>query len=164
MGDGPTYETPTMRVWHLQTGSTSSGQVHEQRVEYLPRSPFPPMHHHPAQDEHFDVEQGAMLFEVDGVRRVVEAGESIDVAPDTPHRARNASSTESAVVRWETRPALRTTEFFLTAAALGGSPHVLDRALLVHSFRDVFRLDGPERLVLPFLAGVARARGRRLPR
>ncbi|MDX1691951.1 MAG: cupin domain-containing protein [Acidimicrobiia bacterium] len=160
----PTYTTTTSRVWHLRTGATTGGEVHEQRVEYRPGSPFPPMHHHPAQDEHFEVERGAMVFDIDGDERVVEAGESIDLPRGTPHRARNASAAEPAVVRWETRPALRTTEFFLTAAALGDAPGILDQALLAHRYRDVFRLDGPARVVVPMLAGLARSLGRRLPR
>lgn len=67
------------------------------------------------------------------------------------------------MVRWETRPALRTTEFFLTAAALGDSADIFDQALLAHSFRDVFRLDGPVRMVLLMIAGLARLLGEAAP-
>lgn len=163
MTDEPDYETSTSRVWHLRTGATTGGEVHEQRVEHLAGSPFPPTHHHPAQDEHFEVEQGAMLFVVDGAEHVVTAGESLSIPRGVPHRARNASTEESAVVRWETRPAMRTADFFLTAQALGDNADVLDRALLADSFRDVFRLSGPLQTVVPVIAGLARLLGRRLP-
>lgn len=159
----PTYETSISRVWHLRTGDDSDGEAHVQRVEYLPGSPFPPLHHHPAQDEHFEVEQGAMLFVVDGEERTVAAGESVDVPRGTPHQARNASEREPAVVHWTTRPALRTTEFFCTAAALGDEPSLLDSALLAHEYRDVFRLSGPQAPALPIIAGFARLLGRTLP-
>jgi hypothetical protein len=66
-------------------------------------------------------------------------------------------------VRWETRPALRTTEFFTTAARLGDERSVLDAALLAATYRDVFRLTGPTALLVPVLAQAARLRGRRLP-
>lgn len=159
----PTYATATSRVWHLRTGESSDGEMHEQRVEHFPGSPFPPTHYHPDQDEHFEIEKGAMLFVVDGQEQVVSAGQSLDIPRGSAHRARNASDTEPAVVRWETCPALRTTEFFLTAAALGDDPDVLDSALLAHHYRDVFRLTGPLRHLVPVVAGFARALGRALP-
>ena len=158
----PTYETPTSRVWHLRTGASSKGEVHEQRVEYRPGSPFPPMHLHPRQDEYFEVERGAMVFDLGGEEHVVGAGGSIDIPRGTPHRARNASTTEPAQVHWTTRPALRTTEFFLTAVALGGADP-LDQALLAQEFRDVFRITGPARVAVVVLGRVARLLGRSLP-
>lgn len=159
----PTYENGTSRVWYLQTAQSSGGAVHEQRVEYLPGSPFPPSHLHPAQDEHFEVERGRMLFVVDGAERIVSAGETLDIPRGTAHRARNASQTEAAVVRWETRPALRTTEFFTTAARLGDEMGLLDAGLLAHEFRDVFRPTGITRWLVPVVARVAGLAGRHLP-
>jgi mannose-6-phosphate isomerase-like protein (cupin superfamily) len=161
--DLPTHEDATSRVWYLQTAASSGGAVHEQRVEYLPGSPFPPTHLHPDQDEHFEVEAGAMLFVVREQERRVVAGDALDIPRGTPHRARNASSSASAVVRWETRPALRTTDFFSTAAQLGDERSVLDAALLAHTYRDVFRLTGPTAALVPIVARFARLRGRRLP-
>jgi mannose-6-phosphate isomerase-like protein (cupin superfamily) len=158
----PTYETSTSRVWHLRTGDASGGEVHEQLVEFVPGSPFPPTHYHPSQDERFEIEHGAMLFVVGGEQRVVAAGQSIHITRGTPHRARNASGAEPALVRWETRPALRTTEFFLTAAALDQAG-LLDSALLAHEYRDVFRLSGPLRALVPVVAAFSRLVGRTLP-
>jgi mannose-6-phosphate isomerase-like protein (cupin superfamily) len=164
LDDGrPTHEDATSRVWYLRTGEDTDGEVHEQRVEYLPGSPFPPTHLHPSQDEHFEVERGQMLFVVDGIERLVSAGETTDIPRGTPHRARNASPSEAAVVRWETRPALRTTAFFTTAARLGDDMGLLDSALLAHEYRDVFLLTGPTRLLVPVVARVARLAGRSLP-
>jgi mannose-6-phosphate isomerase-like protein (cupin superfamily) len=162
-GTRPTHEDGTGRVWYLQTGASSCGAVHEQRVEYRPGSPFPPEHLHPSQDEHFEIESGRMLFMLGGVEHVVEAGDTIDIPRGTPHRARNASREVAAVVRWETRPALRTTEFFSTAARLGPDMGVLDAALLAHEFRDVFRLTDGRRLLVPVVGRLARLTGRRLP-
>jgi mannose-6-phosphate isomerase-like protein (cupin superfamily) len=102
----PTHEDATSRVWYLRTAASSDGEVHEQRVEYRPGSPFPPTHLHPEQSEHFEVEHGRMLFVV-GREHLVGAGETLDIPRWTPHRARNASSSEPAIVRW---------------SAAGGSP------------------------------------------
>jgi mannose-6-phosphate isomerase-like protein (cupin superfamily) len=159
----PTHGDATSRVWYLRTGADTGGQLHEQRVEYLPGAPFPPEHLHPDQDEHFEVESGEMLFVIAGREHLIGPGEVIDIPRRTPHRARNASRSLSAVVRWETRPALRTGEFFSSAARLGPERALLDSALLAHEYRDVFRLCGPAAHFVPLLAGVARRRRRPLP-
>ncbi len=159
----PTHEDATSRVWYLRTGAETGGEVHEQRVEYLPGSPFPPNHLHPAQDEYFELESGRMLFVIDATEHLLGPGEGIDIPRGTPHRARNASTSSPAVVRWETRPALRTGELFSMAARLGPDRSVLDGALLAHEYREVFRLCGPAGRVVPLLAAVARLRGRSLP-
>jgi mannose-6-phosphate isomerase-like protein (cupin superfamily) len=163
MDEQPTHADATSRVWYLRTAEDTGGEVHEQRVEYLPGSPFPPAHLHPAQDEHFEVERGRMLFVVDGTERIVSAGETLGIPRGTPHQAKNASQSESAVVRWETRPALRTTAFFSTAARLGDDMGLLDSALLAQEYRDVFRLTGAIRLLVPAVAGLARLARRSLP-
>jgi hypothetical protein len=103
-----------------------------------------------------------MLFVVDA-ERVVSAGERIDIPRGTPHRARNASGSTSAVVRWETRSALRTTAFFSTAARLGEDMGVLDSSLLAHEYRDVLRLTEATQFLVPVVAGLARLAGRSLP-
>lgn len=159
----PTYVTRHTKVWFLRTALESDGEVHEQRVEYHPGSPFPPTHLHPSQDEHFEVESGEMLFVVDGQELVVPAGSSIDIPRGTPHKARNASTQLSTVVRWETRPALSSTEFFDAANRLGDDMSLLEGALLAHTYRDVFRLTGAMGVLVPLVATTARLFGRRLP-
>ena len=161
--DRPTHETATSRVWYLRTAESSDGEVHEQRVEYAPGSPFPPTHFHPAQDELFEVERGRMRFVVAGEEHVVAAGQVLTIPRGTLHRARNASDVEHAVVRWETRPALRTTDFFTAAAMLGDDAGPLDSALLAHEYRDVFRATGAIGLLVPVLGRLARLGGRALP-
>jgi mannose-6-phosphate isomerase-like protein (cupin superfamily) len=153
----PSFSSRTTNTWVLTTAADSNGELYEQRVEYLAGSPFPPAHYHPAQDEHFEVESGEMVFVVAGVEKRVGVGESIDIPRRTSHKARNASGDESAIVRWETRPALRSEEFFAATSKLSGSP--LDGALLASEYRDVFRLAGPAGLAVPVLARLARLRG-----
>ena len=159
----PTYEVGGSRVWFLQTAQSSGGAVHEQRVEYHPGSPFPPTHFHPAQDEDFEIESGSMVFVVAGEERVVDQGDHLHIPRGTPHRARNASSQHPAVVRWATRPALRTTAFFWTVGRLGEDPSLLDTALLAHEFRDVLRPTGVQGALVPVVGRLATVIGRRLP-
>lgn len=158
----PSFSSRTTNTWVLTTAAESNGEVYEQRVEYRAGAPFPPAHYHPAQDEHFEVESGAMVFIVDGQERRVNAGESIDIARGTSHKARNASSDVAAVVRWETRPALRSEEFYAATAVLSPSP--IDGALLANEYRDVFRLSGLAALLVPALARLGRLRGCDPPR
>ena len=65
----PTFQNSVSRVWYLRSVDDVGEPIHEQRVEYFPGSPFPPTHYHPDQDEHFEVEQGEMLFVIDGTER-----------------------------------------------------------------------------------------------
>lgn len=157
------FDDGNARVTFLRTAAETGGEVHEQRVEYAPGSRFPPRHFHPDQDEFFAVERGRMLFEVDGADREIGTGEEIGIPRGVRHRARNASADEPAVVRWETRPALRTGEFQMLAYRLGSHAGLLDSALLAYEYRDVFRLSGPARLVVPIAGWLARVTGRRLP-
>lgn len=157
------FEDSNGRITFLRTASTTHGELHEQRVEYVPGSRFPPLHFHPDQDEHFVVEQGTMLFVVDGQERVVGAGGAIAIPRRTPHQARNASHREPVVVRWATRPALRTGDFFLTAHRLGEHAGPLMSSLLAFEYRDVFRLSGVKGAAVPVLAGCARLMRRQLP-
>lgn len=159
---GMSFSDGDTRFTYLQTAAETAGELHEQRVEYGPGSRFPLTHVHPDQDEFFAVERGCMVFEIAGARRVVVAGETIRVPRRTQHRARNGSATEVAVVRWETRPALRTGEFFVQAAKIGSGSSPLDGALLAHEYRDVFRPSGLVGLLVPVIARVARVAGRRL--
>lgn len=152
MADPPTFETANSKVWFLRTAGDTGGEVHEQRVEYSPDTRFPPTHYHPFQDELFEVESGEMLAVIDGEKRLLSAGETIDIERGTKHTMRNPSRTKPAVVRWETRPALRTGEFHLAAAELEKGSGLLDQAAFAHEFRDVFRLPGVQGLLLPLVA------------
>ena len=159
----PTFQNSVSRVWYLRSVDDVGEPIHEQRVEYFPGSPFPPTHYHPDQDEHFEVEQGEMLFVIDGTERVLGVGDTIEIPRGTRHKAKNASSTDSAVVRWETRPALRTTAFFTTAGRLGDDTGPLDSALLAREYRDVFVTTGFIGLLVPVVSRIARMLGRTLP-
>jgi quercetin dioxygenase-like cupin family protein len=70
-----------------------------------------PSHFHPAQDERFVVLSGAVRTVVDGEERVLREGDELIVPAGTPHEF-GGHPGESARVRWEVRPPLRTWEFF----------------------------------------------------
>lgn len=147
----------------LETAAESGGAVHRQEARYVPRSPVPPYHCHPRQEEHFSIVEGALHFHVDGQDRLVRAGERLDVPRGAYHRADNPHDAP-ALVLWETRPALRTAEFFfMMNRALRGRarPRLADAAAILTEFADEFRLAKPPLLVQRIVFGCLAPLGRR---
>jgi mannose-6-phosphate isomerase-like protein (cupin superfamily) len=140
-------------------------------ASYAPGGSAPPAHYHPSQDEHFEVLEGALQVEVDGARRQLRAGETLDVPRGKAHRMWNPDAVP-ARSRWETRPPGRTEQWFAALAALQGTEHVdasgrpkpLPFAALAHRYTDTFRLvlkPAPlAGLAVATLALVARLTGR----
>jgi mannose-6-phosphate isomerase-like protein (cupin superfamily) len=140
-------------------------------ASYSPGGSAPPAHYHPSQDEHFEVLEGALQVEVDGARRQLLAGETLDIPRGTAHRMWNPDAVP-AVARWETRPPGRTEQWFASLAALQGTDHVdangrpkpLPFAALAQRYGDTFRLAiRPAPLggvAVAALAAVARLMGR----
>lgn len=135
-----------------------------------PGSP-PPRHLHPAQDEHFEVLSGRLTAKVGGKERVLETGDTLDVARGTVHQMWNAGP-DPVRARWETRPAGRTAEWFraidglLRSGRVGrnGMPPLTVMAALLREYDDVFRLVGVPTPVLGALAPLGRrAAGEALP-
>ncbi|MEZ5073275.1 MAG: cupin domain-containing protein [Solirubrobacterales bacterium] len=104
-------------------------------------APAPP-HLHPGQDERFVVLAGVVRVRVDGAERDLREGDELTIGAGTPHEF-GGHPDESATVRWEVRPALRTWEFFtglhasLQAHAEGRGEDV---DFDVAAYDDVFRL------------------------
>ena len=111
----------------------------ELRARYEPGGSAPPAHLHPAQDEHFEILEGAIVAVV--ADRVVEvsAGETLEVPRGTAHKMWNPSQ-EPAVTRWITRPAGRTLDWFREIAAVQGGEPLGNPATLLKRYEDVFRL------------------------
>jgi len=103
----------------------------------------PPLHVHPAQDEHFEVLGGRLMALVDGTERALGAGDSLQIPRGTPHTIWNPSG-EPASASWRTRPAGRTAEWFRTIDRLGGAgrrkPPLPAMAAALTRYGDVFQL------------------------
>lgn len=147
----------------------SEPDVLEVEAEYGPGGSPPPPHLHPAQAEHFEVLAGELTARIDGgEERKLHAGETLDIPAGTKHQMWNAAAAE-ARVRWETKPALRTEDWWRAVDAEvqkagGKQPGPLAFAPLVDEYADVFRLAvGPDALVRPamrVLGGLGRLRRR----
>lgn len=152
-----------------ETAAETGGARHVQEARYAPRSPPPPYHCHPKQDERFEIVEGALHFHVDGRDRLVEAGSHIDIAMGSFHFAHNPHDV-AAVAIWETRPALRTASFFyeMSHATRGrAKPRLADAAAILREYRDEFLLARPhplvQRLVFSCLAPFGRRPVRQAP-
>ena len=158
--------TPTESV----TIKRSSLEVLEVEGRYGPGGRPPPAHYHPAQEEHFEVLEGALRVKLDGQERDLRQGETIDIPRGTKHQMWNPND-ESARVLWQTRPAGRTEQWFRSINRLheqgrvrkSGMPGPLAFGVYLNEFSDVFRLAvGPEFLTRPLISVLAmagRARG-----
>jgi mannose-6-phosphate isomerase-like protein (cupin superfamily) len=157
--------TPTESVEIRQ----SSPEVLEVEGRYAPGGKAPPAHFHPAQDEHFEVLEGTLRAKVGGEERDLGPGETLEIPAGTPHQMWNPGE-QAARVIWQTRPALRTEQWFRSIDALhregrvgrNGMPGPLAFGAFLSEFDDVFRLAGPAPLVrgaVAVLGFLGRARG-----
>jgi mannose-6-phosphate isomerase-like protein (cupin superfamily) len=150
-------------VRYVKTAAETSGALHAQEARYLARSSRPPSHCHPKQVETFSMIEGALCFRISGEERVVSQGQDVVVPQGAFHQVHNPSD-QPALVIWETRPALRTAEFFLAMnrATKGGKakPRLRDAAAILSEYRDEFQLERPSLLVQRIVFGCLAPFGR----
>jgi mannose-6-phosphate isomerase-like protein (cupin superfamily) len=161
-----------MRLRFLRTGADTNGELLEMEATYEPGSVEPLEHFHPRQDERFEIVSGAMGVRIGGEERTLTADEVLEIPRGTVHAMWNQGETEAQVI-WQTRPALRTEDFFVAAGRLAqrgkltpkGASNPLLGAALMHEFRDEFRPTSPpppvQAIAFPLLAALARLLGQR---
>ncbi|OMH34987.1 cupin domain-containing protein [Tersicoccus sp. Bi-70] len=155
-----TQEQPSGDPDHLSLGSNEhlvlrsvTADAIEVEARYEPGGWLPPVHWHPAQDEHVEVLEGELTVRLNGQQRTVPAGQSFDVAAGTEHQMWNAGATPTRVV-WLTTPPLRTQEWFAEVARhrSSGRDGILAMAPTLWRYRHEFRPSGP--LPRPVMTGV----------
>lgn len=166
-------DTDTMTFRH--TTAATGGAFVEVEAIYGPMPDVrPPVHSHPRQDEHFEILDGELTFEVEGERQVVGAGGLLDLPKGLRHTVWNDSD-KPVRFTWRTTPALRTETMYETLWGLAdegrmgrhGSPRppLLQGALLMYGYRNEYRLAKPPYPVLltgcALLSAVGRLAGYR---
>jgi mannose-6-phosphate isomerase-like protein (cupin superfamily) len=113
----------------------------------------PPPHLHPSQSERFEVTVGAIGVKIGGAKRVLQAGDVLDIPRGTPHALWNAGDVP-ATATWITTPAGRTLEWFRALDRLNerGMPGLRALAPYLREYADVFRIAGPQPVIRPALA------------
>ena len=133
------------------------------RAFHPPGGHKPPEHYHPLQEERFEVVSGQMSARLDGHERTYPAGESFVVPPEAVHTMWNPGPEPTELI-WETRPALKTGEFFERIWS-AGRPSPVEFAVIARAYEDEFRLAAPplpvRRVALGALAPLGRLRGHR---
>ncbi len=151
------HETVTVR--------RSSADLLEVEGDWGPGGKPPPPHYHPSQDEHLEVLDGALTVKLGGEEFDLGPGQMLDIPRGSHHQIWNRGEVP-ARARWETRPALRTEEWFRSIDRLiqsgrvgrNGMPGPLAFGVYLTEYRDVFRLAVARDLVTrPLLAGLGLA-------
>jgi mannose-6-phosphate isomerase-like protein (cupin superfamily) len=131
-----------------------------------------PLHIHPKQESGAEVSAGELVFEVEGVRQTVGAGDSITIPPGAVHRFWNEGHKDAHSIQ-TFRPALKTATFFELFFQLAaedkldakGMPHLLQLAVMVPEFGNEIRPVTPPwpvlRALTAVLGPIAKARGYR---
>jgi quercetin dioxygenase-like cupin family protein len=171
-GDVVDNPAARMRLRFLRTAADTNGELVEMEATYQPGSVEPLEHFHPRQEEHFEIASGEMRARIEGEERTLSAGDELDIPQGTVHAMWNEGDGEARVV-WQTRPALRTEDFFVAVGRLAqegklsakGAGNPLIGAALMHEFRAEFRPTSPpppvQAIAFPALAMLARLLGQR---
>jgi quercetin dioxygenase-like cupin family protein len=130
------HETVTIRQ--------ATPELLEAEVHWTHGGKLPPAHLHPAQDERFEVLEGTLRVVLDGRERTLSAGEAVEIPRGASHRM-TAAGDEGARAIWQTRPALRTIEWWAALDAErsrrgGGDPPLPVMARLVRAHEAELRL------------------------
>jgi quercetin dioxygenase-like cupin family protein len=142
------------RIIFRKTAGDTGGELLEVESVYTKPTPSrPPVHYHPYQEERFEVLSGRLNVLVDGEEQTLEEGEVLTIPPGVPHEM----WAEQAGIRvnWQTRPAMRTEEFFETIWGLAkerktnekGVPNLLQVAVIAREYAGEFRLASPPLMV-----------------
>ncbi len=139
---GDVIENPVSgeRFTFLKTAADTNGELLRFELVLRPGGRIPIVHLHAAQEERFEIVSGAVRARVRGGWSDLTAGESIVIAPGTPHVLRNDSTAEARIIG-ELRPAMRTEEVFEAMCALAqegkvsksGLPSPLRMAVVSHA-------------------------------
>lgn len=99
----------------------------------------PLAHRHPAQDEHFVVQEGELTAVVGDEEVVLRAGDVLDVPAGTVHAMWSTSPGVTRAV-WQVRPALRTAEMWAEVTALQAAPTAEGGQALLAKYAPEFEL------------------------
>jgi mannose-6-phosphate isomerase-like protein (cupin superfamily) len=145
---GETIDNPVagFSLLLLKTAADTDGELLEMDATYQPSSAQPIEHFHPKQVEHFEILEGTLHARIDGAERELRAGDELEIAPGVVHAMWNEGP-ELARTRWQTRPALRTEDFFEQTARVfreahseGRDPDGEQLAAIVERHSDEFRV------------------------
>ena len=130
----------------LQTAAETGGELFRMSYAMAPHGRIADEHDHPNQEMTISVTSGALTCTVDGVDRILSAGESVVVPAGVSHFQRNDGDQEAHAIE-EYRPALQMQGFFEVLSGWAndgktnqyGMPDRLRLAMLLRYFRKSIR-------------------------
>jgi quercetin dioxygenase-like cupin family protein len=158
------------RLLFCKTARDTNGELLEIEAYYLAHSSPPPEHYHPNQEERFQVISGEIRAKIGKQVSTYQAGDEFIVPAGVPHWMHNVSDEEGHVI-WQTRPALKTEDFFETIWGLArdgktnaaGVPNLLQVAVIAQEYESEFRLTKPpygvQKVLFSVLAPIGRLLG-----
>ncbi|MEZ4852020.1 MAG: cupin domain-containing protein [Bacteroidia bacterium] len=150
----------------LQTARDTGGKLLEMEATYQAFSREPAPHYHPYQAEDFTVISGELTVRINGQLKVLKKGDVLHVPVNKVHSMWNNSS-QQTVVNWIVQPAMDTENLLETVSGLAqdgktnkdGMPNILQIALMMNQYHEVFRLARPsftiQRILFMILAPFA---------
>ena len=112
---------------HQVTAAASSGEYDLVFLETPPNTPGPPPHVHQKYAEFFLVTEGEVEFLLNGERRVLNAGASVDIPPGSLHTYRNRTDRPSKMVNIHSPKGF--VDFFKTVGVPLEEPHAQERSV-----------------------------------
>lgn len=148
----------------LQTSKDTGGVLLEMETVYRANSVKPVEHYHPFQDEDFLMMEGEVTVMINGEQQTLRRGDRLRIPRNVHHSMWNSSGFR-AVVNWQVVPAFETEYLLETTFGLAldgktdshGRPNLLQVALIMNSFKKVFRLSRPPYFVQRMVFGIAGA-------
>lgn len=151
---GKVIENPVtgQSIRFVETAQDSGGRKLEVEVIYKRSTTQPVLYYHPQQQTSLEVTQGELHLRLNDMEQVLKKGEKLLIPAGQPHTLWNAADLPT-IMRWTATPALRSEEFLTSVFQLAqdgqvsaaGNPSLLQSALLVHEFRQEFKLAAPAR-------------------
>jgi len=171
---GDVFENPATRETGriITGGGDTDGRYMQSETRVRPGGGVSVVHRHPTLSERFEVLEGELTIRLGDETRTLSAGEQLTIPPGAVHHYANRSQAD-AVFRCDVWPAARFEAMVVTLFALAvegktdrkGAPSPLQMAAILDEFDDVMEVVGPpralQRLAIPLLARIARARGLR---
>lgn len=150
------------------TAADTGGELLEMDAFYRPQGKIPPQHFHPSQEEHFQVVSGEFHVVRGSQHLTFQAGQSFSIPARVAHAMHNVSAEKGHLI-WQTRPALKSEDFYAAAWGLdygerrpAGLERLLRLAVIFQTHRQEVRLtSGVLRAVMAALAPPGRLFGYR---
>lgn len=112
---------------HRVTSSMTTSDYDLVQIETPPHTPGPPPHTHQKYTEFFLVTEGEVEFFLNGERKVLRAGSSVDIPPGSAHTYRNGSDQPCKMINIHSPKGFN--EFFRTVGVPEGEAQAPEKSV-----------------------------------